>query len=125
MDEFLLLILIQLLLVLISDDLYLNGELCKIRGAGKGTGIVFDEGLGGEIYTGARWESNAVAEADKWMTIRLANDGLRIVSADSAKEIITICKGNGSVEHGDNDDFEILIGGRDILRELKAVKSYC
>ncbi|WP_237151736.1 hypothetical protein [Oryzibacter oryziterrae] len=90
----------------------------QIKGAGQGTGIVFNSGAGGEIYTGQRWGGQGEPCAE-WLTIRLPEVGLRIVSADSTHEILTIEAPPASEEQGeDAPRHRILVDGQDIIAEL-------
>ena len=64
---------------------------------GPGTGIVFNEGSGGEFYAGPRWKD---IDGPRWTSIRMAEEGLRIVSADSTQENIAIDKNGDIYLHG-------------------------
>lgn len=70
----------------------------QIKGAGPGTGIVFDEAKGGEIYTGTRWVG---LDSPQWMTIRLAEQGLRIITPDGTRELVVIDPHGGIYLNGD------------------------
>lgn len=65
----------------------------QIRSSGSGTGIVFGEGRGGEIYTGNRWsepDPGSEPSETEWMTIRMAERGIRIATSDGTREMLAI-----------------------------------
>ncbi|MGO4704324.1 polysaccharide pyruvyl transferase family protein [Microvirga sp. 2MCAF38] len=70
----------------------------QIKSAGPGTGIVFDEGKGGEIYTGSRWVGQ---DTLRWQTIRMAEEGLRIVTPDGKREVLAVDAYGGLYLSGD------------------------
>ncbi|ABA58361.1 hypothetical protein [Nitrosococcus oceani] len=57
------------------------------RSDGVGTGLIFNEGTGGEIYAGSRWPG---LETDNWLTLRAGRGGLRIVSNDNTEELLVV-----------------------------------
>ncbi|WP_240761388.1 hypothetical protein [Nitrosococcus wardiae] len=63
------------------------------RSEGAGTGLIFNEGKGGEIYAGNRWPGQ---ETDDWLTLRAGVSGLRIVSNDNTRELLVVDR-NGEV----------------------------
>lgn len=63
------------------------------RSEGVGTGLIFNEGKGGEIYAGNRWPG---LETEGWLTLRAGVGGLRIVSNDDTQELLVVDK-NGEV----------------------------
>lgn len=65
----------------------------------QGTGIVFSEGRGGEIYSGPRQEG--AAQDQSWLTMRMGSEGFRIMSADGASEILAIDARGGIYLNGD------------------------
>ena len=64
-----------------------------------GSGIVFSEGQGGEIYSGKRWAGGD--ETPKWLTVRMGEEGLRIVSPDGTRELLAIDQFGGIYLNGD------------------------
>lgn len=69
------------------------------------SGIMFSEGRGGELYAGKRWPDGE--DTPKWMTIRIGEEGLRIVSHDSMREILAVDQHGGIYLNGD-----IFLNGR-------------
>lgn len=53
-----------------------------------GTGIIFNEGKSGEIYGGERWSGQT--EDNGWLTLRIGEKGIRVVSNDNTKELFAI-----------------------------------
>jgi len=64
-----------------------------------GSGVVFSEGSGGEIYSGDRWSGSETTK--NWMTIRVGEGGLRIVNHDGTKEIVAVDQQGGIHLNGD------------------------
>lgn len=64
-----------------------NGAVV-INSSGMGTGIIVNEGKSGEIYGGIRWPK--AADPGNWQTIRIGEAGLRIVSNDNMRELLTV-----------------------------------
>lgn len=101
-----------------------NWGAMHINGAGQGTGIVFNSGAGGELYSGKRWGDKGVSSGE-WMTVRLAEVGLRVVSADGTAELLTIqnpdkTKSDESIEVSSRP--VVKINGIDILHELDELR---
>lgn len=94
-----------------------------INGAGSGTGINFNDGKGGEIYAGERWGRNLDEPSGKWLSIRIGEVGLRIVSADGTTELMTITNAIDPTTGQPSDRPTILIGHRDILAELDDLRA--
>lgn len=64
-----------------------NGAVV-INSSGMGTGIIVNEGKAGEIYGGIRWPK--AADPGNWQSIRIGEAGLRIVSNDNMRELLTV-----------------------------------
>ena len=75
----------------------------QFRTVSSGTGIVFNEGKGGEIYAEAKNSSDL---EDSCLTIRAGQAGLRIMDSSGQKELIMIDKDGIIIINGD-----ILING--------------
>ncbi|WP_165820004.1 polysaccharide pyruvyl transferase family protein [Microvirga sp. KLBC 81] len=80
-----------------SQTLFRSGAI-QLKSEGPGTGIIFDDGRGGEIYTGTRWVGT---ETPRWQTIRMAEEGIRIVSPDGKRELLAIDAYGGVYLNGD------------------------
>lgn len=89
------------MILLISITTFAQEEVIKnVYTEQVGTGILFNEGRSGEIYGGLRWTK---FEEDKngWLTLRLGEGGIRIVSNDNTKEILAIDNHGGIYLNGD------------------------
>ena len=64
-----------------------NGAVV-MNSSGMGTGIIVNEGKAGEIYGGIRWPK--AADPGNWQSIRIGEAGLRIVSNDNMRELLTV-----------------------------------
>ena len=63
-----------------------------------GPGLLFSEGRGGELFAGSRWPGQ---ESPAWLTIRMGEEGLRIVSNDGTREVIAVDVYGGIYLNGD------------------------
>lgn len=64
-----------------------------------GTGILYNEGKSGELYGGSRW--SGVKDSSQWLSLRAGTGGLRVVSQDNTKELISIDNYGGIYLNGD------------------------
>jgi hypothetical protein len=64
-----------------------------------GTGIIYNEGKSGELYGGSRWGD--VNEGSQWLSLRAGTGGLRVVSQDNTKELISVDNYGGIYLNGD------------------------
>lgn len=71
----------------------------QFRTQGVGSGLVANEGRSGEIYGGDRW--SGLADKKGWLSLRLGEGGLRIVSNDNTKELIAVDNHEGIYLNGD------------------------
>lgn len=71
----------------LRKPIFRNGAVA-IHSSGMSTGIIVNEGKSGEIYGGIRWPK--AADPGNWQTIRIGEAGLRIVSNDNMRELLTV-----------------------------------
>lgn len=71
----------------------------QLNAPNPGSGIMFSEGRGGEIYSGKRWHGGQ--DTPHWLTVRIGQEGLRIVSHDGARELLAVDQYGGIYLNGD------------------------
>jgi len=64
-----------------------------------GTGILYNEGKSGELYGGSRW--SGLKDSSQWLSLRAGTGGVRVVSQDNTKELISIDNYGGIYLNGD------------------------
>ena len=62
--------------------------LARVRTEGRGTGLVFNEYLGGQLFAGSRWPDTR--ESAQWLSLKAAEGGFRVESYDGSHEPLTI-----------------------------------
>jgi hypothetical protein len=70
----------------------------KVRSSGIGTGVLLNDGVGGEIYGGRRWPRDADGD---WMTLRMGATGVRVANPDNTTEPLAIDRHGGIYLNGD------------------------
>lgn len=71
----------------LRKPIFRNGAVV-VHSIGMSTGIIVNGGKSGEIYGGIRWPK--AADPGNWQTIRIGEAGLRIVSNDNMRELLTV-----------------------------------
>ncbi len=69
-----------------------------------GSGLIFSEGRGGEVFAGSRQPGQ---DTPQWLTLRMGQEGLRIVSNDGQRELIAVDVYGGIYLNGD-----VFVNGR-------------
>lgn len=75
------------------------------RTEGIGTGMLLNEGRSGEVYGGLRWPK--LEDPQHWLSLRLGDGGLRVVSHDDTRELLAIDNHGGIRLTGD-----VFVNGR-------------
>lgn len=79
-------------------SLFTEGAM-QLKSQQVGTGILYNEGKSGEIYGGLRW--NGFEDKQNWLSLRAGEGGLRVVSQDNTKELMSIDNHGGIYLNGD------------------------
>lgn len=79
-----------------NSTLFTEGAM-KLKSQQVGTGIIYNDGLSGEIYGGSRWGN----DEENWLTLRAGTGGIRVVSNDNTKELLAIDNYGGLYLNGD------------------------
>lgn len=81
-----------------NSTLFKEGAV-KLKSEQVGTGIIYNDGTSGEIYGGKRWSETD--DKNDWLTLRAGEGGIRIVSNDNTKELVSIDNNEGIYLNGD------------------------
>lgn len=82
----------------LRKPLFSEGAM-QFNSQGVGTGLIINEGQSGEIYGGDRWPG--FADRHGWLTVRLGDGGVRVVSNDNTRELLAIDNFGGIYLDGD------------------------
>lgn len=94
----------------LKNTLFAEGVM-QIQSQQVGTGIIYNDGKGGEIYGGKRW--NETEDPNDWLTLRAGDGGIRIVSNDNTKELVAIDNYGGIYLNGD-----LFLNGKKVNEEM-------
>lgn len=82
----------------LKSTLFTEGAI-QIQSQQVGTGIIYNNGISGEIYGGERWSGSE--DKNDWLTLRAGNGGIRVVSNDNTKELVAIDNYGGIYLNGE------------------------
>lgn len=82
----------------LNKTLFSEGAF-KLNSQQVGTGVIFNDGVSGEIYGGKRWSETT--DPNDWLTLRAGTGGIRIVSNDNTKELLAVDNYGGIYLNGD------------------------